>query len=230
VTNPKTHTRKLQFHNKKKTKKIPNVSSMPADILEDIWWSAEDYDTIMRSFEYTVFMMEAGEQKAVEDGQEHCTRGLELRTEAGKWARFEHKRDCYNAVLDEQDRQWNQGEESQEKIANACRQVTAKAQRIACRKGMQDEIDIADYTADIRLQLGVGVNDNATPSTSKQNSNQTKTVTDSSPAAAAATGKQLPSRTKSNSTGQLKRRTSGTSNKARIEKSPPRKPERVGKV
>ena len=105
TTGKLTHTKRIHFHHKKKTKRIPNIHSLPEDVLQDIWWAADDYDDMMRSFEYTVFMMEAGEAHVVDDGNEHCTRGLELRTEAGKWARFEHKRDCYNAVLDEQDRQ-----------------------------------------------------------------------------------------------------------------------------
>ncbi|CAB9497937.1 expressed unknown protein [Seminavis robusta] len=221
TTNPKTHNRKLTFHNKKKTKRIPNVASMPPEILEDIWWAAEDYDDIMRSFEYTVFMMEAGEAKAVEDDQ-HCTRGLELRTEAGKWARFEHKRDCYNAVLDEQDRQWNEGEDNQDKIANCCREVTAKTQRIACRKGMQDEKDIEKYVADTRKAIDSNQLLHSSSSSNHNNNNKQKKTT-------SANGtKSMPARTKSNSTGQLKRRTPRTdSGKARVEKSPPRKPERV---
>lgn len=204
-----THSRKLTFHNKKKTKRIPNVNSMPEDILEDIWWAADDYDEIMRSFEYTVFMMEAGEAKTVDDDNQHCTRGLELRTEAGKWARFENKRDCYNAVLDEQDRQWNAGEDNQEKIANCCREVTAKTQRIACRKGMQDEKEISEFVADVRSLISGGNSGSRT----RRNSNGSK---------------NLPSRTKSTSTGSLKKRTPRTdSGKARREKSPPKKPERV---
>ena len=100
-----THSKKIHFHNKKKTKRIPNVASYPPELLGDIWWASEEYEDILRSFDYIVFMMEAGSGKVMDEGDEHCTRGLELRTEAGKWARFEHKRDCYNAVLDEQDRQ-----------------------------------------------------------------------------------------------------------------------------
>lgn len=216
TTGRRTHNKRITFHNKKKTKRIPNLNSMPEDILQDIWWAAEDYDDIMRSFEYTVFMMEAGEGKAVDDGAEHCTRGLELRTEAGKWARFEHKRDCYNAVLDEQDRQWNAGEDNQEKIANCCREVTAKTQRIACRKGMQDEKEIVDFVADTRATLLKSGN-------SPFHSGRTKKQSGTGP-----NGSKLPSRSKSNSTGSLKRRTTRTdSGKARVEKSPPRKPERV---
>jgi len=219
--NPKTHNKHIVFHNKKKTKRIPNLSSMPEDVLQDIWWGADDYDDMMRSFEYTVFMMEAGEQKVVDDDVEHCTRGLELRTEAGKWSRFEHKRDCYNAVLDEQDRQWNAGEDNQDKIANSCREVTAKTQRIACRKGMQDEKDIAEFVADVRSII---VKQGLSPPPNNDDNNSK-----SSKSSRLNGEKSLPSRTKSASTGQLKRRTPRTdSGKARtVEKSPPRKPERV---
>lgn len=128
----------ISFSGKKHIKKIPHLNTMSEEDIEQIWYSHYDYDDIKASFEYTVFMMDAGEAKTVEN-DEHTTRGLEMRTEEGAWARFEHKRDAYNAVLDEQDRQWNDGEDDAEAIAAACLEVTESAAKGALERGLGDE-------------------------------------------------------------------------------------------
>ena len=236
-----SHDKKIHFHNKKKTKRIPNLASYGKDILQQIWWNPNDYDEMMKSFEYVVFMMEAGEGSTVNDDKEHCTRGLELRTEAGKWSRFEHKRDCYNAVLDEQDRQWNEGMDNQDSIANCCRSVTAKTQRIACRKGMEDEKDIIDFVSDTRALIEKNNYDNPYAANGLKNwdkytaaGRKSRAAGDNGAATAInSSGKlrQLPSRTKSSSTGQLRRMPAKDGIRGgrmpSSEQSPPRRPERA---
>jgi len=128
----------ISFSGKKHIKKIPHLNTMSEEDIEHIWYSHYEYDDIKASFEYTVFMMDAGESKTVEN-DEHTTRGLEMRTEEGAWARFEHKRDAYNAVLDEQDRQWNDGEDSPEQIGRQCLEVTESAAKGALERGLGDQ-------------------------------------------------------------------------------------------
>ena len=100
-------------------------------------------------------------------------------------------------------------------IANAVREVSAKTQRIACRKGMQDERAIAEFVADTRAII-------------KKNNFDEKYLKHVR-AAKPKIKKGLPARSKSNSTGALpSRKPERTeSGKARLERSPPRKPERV---
>jgi len=129
---------------------------MSEEDIEQIWYSHYDYDDIKASFEYTVFMMDAGEAKTVEN-EEHTTRGLEMRTEEGAWARFEHKRDAYNAVLDEQDRQWNEGEDDPEKISQCCLEVSAPATKGALERGLEDEVAANEVNKDLRKQLDEGI-------------------------------------------------------------------------
>ena len=71
----------------------------------DLWFAPEDYDEMKQSFEFTIFMMDAGCPEKVDDNETTTTRGLEKRTEEGQWRRYERKRDYYNKVLDEQERQ-----------------------------------------------------------------------------------------------------------------------------
>lgn len=136
--NSKSKGMNITFSGKKHIKKIPHLNTMSEDDIEQIWYSHYDYDDIKASFEYTVFMMDAGEAKTVEN-DEHTTRGLEMRTEEGAWARFEHKRDAYNAVLDEQDRQWNDGEDDPEQISACCLEVSTSAAKGALERGLGDQ-------------------------------------------------------------------------------------------
>ena len=136
--NSKPKGMNISFSGKKHIKKIPHLNTMSEEDIEAIWYSHYDYDDIKASFEYTVFMMDAGEAKTVEN-DEHTTRGLEMRTEEGAWARFEHKRDAYNAVLDEQDRQWNDGEDDPEQIAALCLEVSESAAKGALERGLGDQ-------------------------------------------------------------------------------------------
>jgi hypothetical protein len=142
----------ISFSGKKHIKKIPHLNTMNEEDIEQIWYSHYDYDDIKASFEYTVFMMDAGEAKTVEN-DEHTTRGLEMRTEEGAWARFEHKRDAYNAVLDEQDRQWNDGEDDPEQIAKLCLEVTESAAKGALERGLFDQEQAEKINKDFREQM-----------------------------------------------------------------------------
>jgi len=145
----------ITFSGKKHIKKIPHLNTMTEEDIEQIWYSHYDYDDIKASFEYTVFMMDAGEAKTVEN-DEHTTRGLEMRTEEGAWARFEHKRDAYNAVLDEQDRQWNDGEDDPEQIATLCLEVTESAAKGAIERGLLDQEACDEINQEFREQIKKG--------------------------------------------------------------------------
>ena len=145
----------ISFSGKKHIKKIPHLNTMTEEDIESIWYSHYDYDDIKASFEYTVFMMDAGEAKTVEN-DEHTTRGLEMRTEEGAWARFEHKRDAYNAVLDEQDRQWNEGEDDPEQISACCLEVSASAAKGALERGLGDEKASNELNKELRKQIKNG--------------------------------------------------------------------------
>merc|ERR1712232_786927 len=116
--------------------------------IEDCWYSPEDYEEIKASFQYLVFMMDSGEETI--DNNEETSRGLEFRTQEGAWERFEHERDAYNAVLDEQDRQWNRNCDDPIKIAELYQEVCVPCQNDASERGKKDEIDICDYLLDTR--------------------------------------------------------------------------------
>jgi len=143
--------RSVTFSHKKHIKKIPHLNNLSDQIIDDCWWSPEDYEEFKASFQYLVFMMDSGEEKVEND--EETTRGLEFRTQEGAWERFEHKRDAYNAVLDEQDRQWNRNADDPQKISELYEEVCAQCQTAACGRGSGDENDIKEYLTETREEI-----------------------------------------------------------------------------
>jgi hypothetical protein len=74
-------------------------------------------------------------------GDEHTSRGLEYRTQEGAWARYENKRDAYNSVLDEQDRQWKVDKDDDDKICEMYLKHSTKCADAAVGRALQDEHD-----------------------------------------------------------------------------------------
>lgn len=114
---------------------IPHLNDLTDDDIANIWYEAAEYSDIKSSYQCTIFKMENGE--FIED-EEHTSRGLEYRTQQGAWARYENKRDAYNAVLDEQDRQWKVDKDDHDKIGAIYLQHSSKCAKAAAERGLAD--------------------------------------------------------------------------------------------
>ena len=121
---------------------IPHLDDIPDSVVESIWYSSREYSEIKAAYQLTIFMMESGEKIT---GNEHTTRGLEYRTQEGAWARYENKRDAYNAVLDEQDRQWKVDKDDFDKLREIYLEHSTKCAQAAVVRALQDEQDIKEY-------------------------------------------------------------------------------------
>jgi hypothetical protein len=132
-----------------------------------VWFSAEEYDEMKRGFEFTIFMMDAGCPEKVED-DEHTTRGLEKRSEEGQWKRYERKRDYYNAVLDEQERQWEENIDDQNLISQVAVEVNRDSLREAYDQGVLDEIEVYGHALRRSTSERTASTDNSEPSVSDQ--------------------------------------------------------------
>lgn len=127
---------------------IWHINDFPESMIADIWYDGEEYAEIKGSYQSTIFMMEAGHKL---DEIEDTSRGLEYRTQEGAWARYENKRDAYNLVLDEQDRQWKFDKDDWDAISGKYVEVSAKCIKAANERGLQDELDVLDYLKDIPI-------------------------------------------------------------------------------
>ncbi|KAL7570359.1 hypothetical protein ACA910_017199 [Epithemia clementina (nom. ined.)] len=143
---PPLSSKSVRFTEENEILEIPHLDDIPDSDVEAIWYSAKEYSDIKSSYQLTIFMMESGEKISKED-TEHTTRGLEYRTQEGAWARYENKRDAYNAVLDEQDRQWKVDKDDFDKLREIYLEHSTKCAQAAVVRALQDEQDIKEYMA-----------------------------------------------------------------------------------
>jgi hypothetical protein len=135
----------VRFSEKNEIFPMQHLDEMSDEDIFAIWYTSKEYSDIKQAYQATIFMMESGETIT---GDEHTTRGLEYRTQEGAWARYENKRDAYNAVLDEQDRQWKVDKDDYEKIRQIYLKHSTKCGNAAIVRALQDERDIKDYMAE----------------------------------------------------------------------------------
>jgi hypothetical protein len=117
---------------------ITHLDDIPEEEVNATWYDGGEYSEIKQSYQLTIFMMEAGEKL---NAEEHTSRGLEYRTQEGAWARYENKRDAYNAVLDEQDRQWQDDADDDEKISQIYLEHSTKCAQAAVQRAKADEAE-----------------------------------------------------------------------------------------
>jgi len=114
---------------------ITHLDDIPDEEVALTWYDSNEYAEIKASYQLTIFMMESGEKLS----GDHTPRGLEYRTQEGAWARYENKRDAYNAVLDEQDRQWQRDEDDHDEIARIYLLHSTKCAEAAVVRATDDE-------------------------------------------------------------------------------------------
>jgi hypothetical protein len=125
---------------------VPHLDDIGEALIAEIWYNAAEYSEIKSSYQLTLFMMENGELKETD---EHTSRGLEYRTQQGAWARYENKRDAYNAVLDEQDRQWKADKDDHDALARIYLQHSTKCAVAASERGESDAKEAKEICQDI---------------------------------------------------------------------------------
>lgn len=125
---------------------IPHLNDLSDEDIAEIWYEPEDYSEIKSSYQLTIFMMESNE---LVESDDHTARGLEYRTQQGAWSRYENKRDAYNAVLDEQDRQWKVDKDDHEKISQIYLEHSTKCARAAADRGAADAKEAKDICQDL---------------------------------------------------------------------------------
>ena len=125
---------------------IPHLDDMADVLISRIWYDSEEYSEIKNGYQVTIFRMEKGE---FQEDDQHTSRGLEYRTQEGAWARYENKRDAYNAVLDEQDRQWKIDQDDFEEIGIVYREHSTKCALAAAERGAEDAKEAKEICRDI---------------------------------------------------------------------------------
>jgi hypothetical protein len=132
---------RLEFNKKNEIFDVEHLDDMTPQEISNIWYDPKEYAEIKSSYQVTIFLMETAESNdkpLPEETDEHTIRGLEYRTQTGAWARYEKKRDAYNAVLDEQDRQWKVDCDDHERLSEVYLQHSSKCCAAAYQRGVED--------------------------------------------------------------------------------------------
>jgi hypothetical protein len=133
---------------------VEHLDEMTPEEIAAIWYDPKDYAEIKASYQLTIVKMEAALEDTegklkFEENSEHTVRGLEYRTQTGAWARYENKRDAYNAVLDEQDRQWKIEKDDYDAISRVYMEHSIKCVQAAYQRGLEDAAIARSYCASL---------------------------------------------------------------------------------
>lgn len=110
---------------------------------DSVWYTRDEYDIIKARNSLIIKMMKTG---TFEESDEHSFRGLEHKLKEGFKKRRTHKFSALNAVLEEQDKQYNKSTSDQEIIAKAYREVTLAAKEDAFENACRDAENSLCYT------------------------------------------------------------------------------------
>lgn len=128
---------------------IPHIRDLAKDEVRAIWYERTDYEAMKHSFIPIVRKMMKGEP--IEENNEQSTRGLEYRTRKGAIRRQHNKLEAISAVLDEQDRQYNEGMLSDELLKDVYRSCSMHCQEEAYMLGLKDEAMMKDLVNEPEL-------------------------------------------------------------------------------
>jgi hypothetical protein len=128
-------SKSLTFADSNEVFQVDHLDDISDEQILATWYNANEYSQIKSSYQATIYMMET----ATPMPDECTSRGLEYRTQDGAWARYEKKRDAYNAVLDEQDRQWKVDKDDDETIRSIYLLHSTKCGDAAHVRAVDDE-------------------------------------------------------------------------------------------
>lgn len=127
---------KVSFNEKIVVRRITHLNDISEEEIADVWYKKAEYQSIRAEFISTVRKIIRGEYSG--DTDRHCMRGLEFKTPLGATRRKENKMNALAAVLDEQDRQYNENDFNLEGLACVYIQCNIASRREATRMGEAD--------------------------------------------------------------------------------------------
>lgn len=135
--NGQQQTKSVRFAVEDEVFQIRHIDDFSEEEIANIWFDQQYYADIKNEYKEVIFALECG--KHIESDEE-TSRGLEHRTQEGSMARFQIKRDSYNDVLDEQDRQWKEDADDDELISKIYREHSVVCAKKAYQMGLADEL------------------------------------------------------------------------------------------
>jgi hypothetical protein len=107
------------------------------------WFDDDDYDDM--AFDCEKIIGKMNKRNGSINRNKYCTRGLERMTDIGLALINCNRNDSYDAVLEEQDVQWDKQEDHHERIAQLYREVASRRCHVeAHQRGMQDALVVEE--------------------------------------------------------------------------------------
>jgi hypothetical protein len=127
---------------------VPSRSDLTEEDFKNIWYSKDDFKVMKK--EYIPIVKKIAKKLPLDDDEE--PRGLEHKTPRGCKLRQQNRFQAMDAVLFEQERQWERDRKDDNYIAQIYRQSSAHCQMNAYLIGQKDADAVAEDTAE-RQQL-----------------------------------------------------------------------------
>lgn len=129
--------RTIRFHERVQFKTIRHVSEFSEDEIKNGWYDKDDFNRMSENVSDIAKLIADGETRL--DGEELCTRGLEhiVEEELADY-RAEKMINSIDAVLDEQEEQWDEGKEEPGLIAELYAEYAKPLLREAHLIGLRD--------------------------------------------------------------------------------------------
>lgn len=126
---------------------IPHVNDMTNEEVSATWYGMQDFDKMKAEMLVIVKRMMKGDK--IEETNEVTIRGLEYRTRKGAIRRQHHKYESINAVLDEQDRQIEEGIDDPELLRQVYLEISVPCHYEMNQLALDDAIDAKEYQKEI---------------------------------------------------------------------------------
>jgi hypothetical protein len=142
LSSRKTRRRSVKFASSAElTQEFPSADIREED-KEALWYTQNEYNLIQKSYHFIVKLME--NKRGLLDDNEMCSRGLESRTRAGERRRRQQIEASVDAVLCEQEKQWEQNFLSTRWLAQIYRKSSAQSSMIAYLAAQKDAKAVQD--------------------------------------------------------------------------------------
>jgi hypothetical protein len=117
-------------------RKTLSIHDYTPDEIRATWYATEDYQKIERQCQKEIRKINKGGELR---DKKYCSRGLEGQTDAGFASKMRNRMSSWNAVLDEQLLQWDQGVFDEDTIAEIYIRASSSCQMWANFVGQQDQ-------------------------------------------------------------------------------------------
>lgn len=131
---------------------IPAAIELTEDDVDALWYTKEEFQLSRKSQMFIVKLMERG-MSSLEDDEELCPRGLESRTRAGARRKTRTIEASWDAVLGEQEKQWDEGRFSAWALARIHFEASAQSSMEAFLAAKRDAQYVENLTKRESLEL-----------------------------------------------------------------------------